>query len=334
MFSRRTAALAVALVACAFAATPARAAMEKTSIAMPVISVTFAPVYVALDKGMWKAHDLDVTLHDISGLGATNAMLAGSVDFAVASGPTLIRANIRGQKILGLGLIANGLAFDVMMSRKAAEAAHLAPEMTLADRVKALKGAKVSVDAPNTIVQAFLRYVARKGGVDPERDFVTTPMAPPAALAALGAGATQAATFTSPWQFISMSRGDFNLASGVTDVPELLPFASTVTITRPVVCEKKPTICRKLMAGYIEAHKYVHDHPAETLAVLQARMPRSNPAELKQAYERMARTTPMTPEFSTEGLMHAQELMVTGGMIKPAEKLVSFDAIYTNKFLK
>jgi ABC-type nitrate/sulfonate/bicarbonate transport system substrate-binding protein len=334
MLSKKTAALAAALFACAFAAAPARAEMEKTSIAMPVISVTFAPTYVALDKGMWKARDLDVTLHDITGLGATNAMLAGSVDFAVASGPTLIRANIRGQKIIGLGLIANGLAFDVMMSKKAATEAGLSPEMPLAARAKALKGKKVSVDAPNTIVHAFLRYVAKKGGVNPEKDFVVSIMAPPAALAALTSGATQAATFTSPWQFISMSHGDFNLASGVTDVPELLPFASTATLTRPVVCEKKPTVCEKLMAGYLEAHKYVHDHPAETLAVLQKRMPRSNPAELKQAYERMARTTPMVPSFSEEGLAHAQELMVAGGMIKESEKLKSFDGIYTNKFLK
>ena len=330
----KTTALAAALFACAAAGAPARAEMEKTSIAMPVISVTFAPTYVALDKGMWKAHDLDVKLHDITGLGATNAMLAGSVDFSVASGPTLIRANIRGQKIIGLGLMANGLAFDVMMSKAAATAAHLSPEMPLAERVKALKGAKVSVDAPNTIVQAFLRYVAKKGGVDPERGFVTTPMAPAAALAAMTSGATQAATFTSPWQFISMSRGDFNLASGATDVPELLPFASTATLTRPVVCEKKPTVCQKLMAGYVEAHKYVHDHPAETLEVLQKRMPRSNPAELKQAYERMAKTTPMSPEFSEAGLVHAQELMLAGGMIKESEKLKSFDGIYTNKFLK
>ncbi len=334
MILNKTAALAAALVACALCAAPARAEMEKTAIAMPVISVTFAPTYVALDKGMWKALGLDVTLHNIAGLGATNAMLAGSVDFAVASGPTLIRANIRGQKILGLGLIANGLAFDVIMNKDVAAKDGLKESMPLAERIKALKGTKVSVDAPNTIVQAFLRYVARKGGIDPERDFITTPMAPPAALAALSAGTTQAATFTSPWQFIAMSRGDFTLASGTNDVKELLPFASTVTLTRPEVCEKKPTVCQKLMAGYVEAHKYVHDHPAETIAILEHRMPKSKPAEMKQAYERMAETTPMSPAFSDEGLEHAQELMVTGGMIKESEKLKSFAGIYTNKFLK
>ena len=39
---------------------------------------------------MWKKLGLDVSIHDITGMGSTNAMLAGSVDFTVQSGPSLV----------------------------------------------------------------------------------------------------------------------------------------------------------------------------------------------------------------------------------------------------
>jgi len=86
MKTHRTTLFAGALIVAIASGTFARAENEKTSLALPTLTVTFMPVYVAKDLGFWEKLGLDVSLHAITGMGATNAMLSGSVDFTVQSG--------------------------------------------------------------------------------------------------------------------------------------------------------------------------------------------------------------------------------------------------------
>ena len=39
-------------------------------------------------------------------------------------------------------------------------------------------------------------------------------------------------------------------------------------------------------------------------------------------------------KIDVKGMQHAQQLMLIGEMIKPGQALKSFDAIYTNKYVK
>ena len=150
MIMKSTTLIAAAL-AVAVATSPARAQEEKTTIALPALTITFTPVYVAQDTGIWKKEGLDVTIHDIVGLGSTNAMLSGSVDFAVQSGPTLIRGNARGQKMMGVSLMAAGVAFELTLRKEAAGGMTMATPV--AERAKTLKGKKIAVDSPNSVVE-------------------------------------------------------------------------------------------------------------------------------------------------------------------------------------
>ena len=90
---------AVALSAVVAAAAPAFAA-EEVDYALPALSLSFATSYIADEMGYWKDAGLAVKMPMLPGVGAVNAVLSGSVEFANASAPTLIRSNARGQKIV------------------------------------------------------------------------------------------------------------------------------------------------------------------------------------------------------------------------------------------
>ena len=326
--------LIVWAAACAVAiavAHRARAEDEKTSIALPALTITFTPTYVAQDTGIWKKEGLDVTIHDIVGLGSTNAMLAGSVDFAVQSGPTLIRGNARGQKMMGVSLMAAGVAFELTMRKESAGGMTMATPV--AERVKSLKGKKIAVDSPNSVVEGFLRYVAAKGGVG-GRDIILSFMQPPEMLAGERSGAIDGGVHTFPWTKTSQRQGDILFASGITDVPELLPTVGTSTTTRPDFCDKKPSVCEKLVHGYVLAHAFIHDHPKESLDVLKKRMPNIDQSDLEGSFTEMVKTTPRVPSFSDAAFLSAQKLMIVGGMMKEDEKMSDFSAMYTNKYVK
>lgn len=327
----RTTMFAAALSAALASGTFAHAQTEKTSLALPTLTVTFMPVYVAKDLGFWDKLGLDVTLHDITGIGATNAMLSGSVDFTVQSGESLIRGNMRGQKMQGIALMAQGIAFEIIMTKQAAGNVTMAAP--LAERAKLLKGKKVSLASPKTVVEGVLRYVAAKGGLNPDRDLTMTFMLMPAALAALKTGDIDAAALNFPWTKMGQRDGAVVIASGLSDMPDLLPAAATTTTTRPDFCKQNRSICVKLVKGYAQAHAYVHDNPEGTLEVAKKRLPRTDIEDLKASLAALRKDTPRVPAYSEIGFKHAQELMLVGGMIRKDEMMSSFKDIYTNEFV-
>jgi NitT/TauT family transport system substrate-binding protein len=309
----------------------ARAETEKTSLALPTLTVTFMPVYIAKDLGFWEKLGLDVSLHDITGIGATNAMLAGSVDFTVHSGETLIRGNMRGQKMQGVALMAQGVAFEITMTKQAAGKITMAAP--LVERAQLLKGKTISMAAPKTVVDGFLRYIASKADLNHERDYKVTYMLPPAALAALRKGDIDAAALNFPWTKMAQTNGAVLVASGLTDVSELLPAAATSTSTRADFCKQNRSICVKLVKGYVQAHAYVHANPEGTFEVARKRMPKTNLQDLRASLDALRKDTPRVPAYSEIGFKHAQELMLVGGMIRKDEMLSSFSDIHTNEFV-
>lgn len=313
-------------------AAPAPAApMENTSIALPAQTIIFLPVYVAEDRGLWKDLGLNVTLHDITGIGSTNAMLGGSVDFAVQSGESLIRGNIRGRHMLGIALMADGEAFELDARKQSFPG--FDPSAPLAKRMTALKGKKISVDAPNTVVEALVRYFAAKAGLNAKTDMTLVYMQPTEAIAALKSGAIDAAMNNFPWNETAQRGGSIVLASGLTDLPELTPAIATTTTTRADFCNSHASICEKLVHGYVEAHKFIHEHPDKALQVAEKRMPNANLSDLKKSMPLILKTTPLVPRYQPAGFAHAQEIMVAGGMLRKDEMRTSFAGMFTNKYV-
>ncbi len=336
---RAGAALPLALVAgLAFGLVrPALAAeMDHATIALPAITFAFAPVYIAQDEGFWAKRGLEVKSPVITGIGAMNAVLSGSVEFSISSMPSVIRANIRGRKITAIGQAFGGTAVELVMRKDLAEAKGITVTSPLAERAAALKGLKVGMLAPNTIVHAYLRYFAHKGGIDPERDFTLSIMSQQAAIAALKSKDIGAMAQVLPYSTIAIHNGSaVMLSSGnAGDFPELLPFALNGITARPDTCEKRAATCEKMVAGYQDAMRFLKSHPKEAGAILKKRIPHMDPGTFDDAFETTRRWTPETMKIDVKGMQHAQQLMLIGEMIKPGQELKSFDAIYTNKYVK
>ncbi len=332
---RKIACVIAALAAIAALGRPVAAAdMEKASVALPVTSLTFSPNYVAMAEGFWMRHGLDISLHNITGVGAMNAVLAGSIDFSNSSGPVVIRANIRGAKVQGIGLLLNGLPLAITVPPGTLEKAGLTLKSPVAARAKLLKGKTVTVVSPNTIPHIYLRYFARKGGLNPERDLTVTSMSPVEGLAALKNHTVQGYVQSAPWPQFSVKEGvgEYLTNPPSVDLPEFSPFAYNVVVTKTGFCDSKPGLCTKMMAGYADALTFMREHPDRAAADLQKVMPKVDPAVLKAALALIVQLTPETTKLSIPELTHAQDLMVAGHMIKELEKLASFDGVYTNKY--
>jgi hypothetical protein len=93
-------------------------------------------------------------------------------------------------------------------------------------------------------------------------------------------------------------------------------------------------MCTALVGGFAEAVAFIHAKPTEAGAILKKRIPNMDDATFIDAFEATRRGIAKSIGFSEAGLKNAQELMVVGGMIKPEERLASFETIYTNAYVK
>jgi NitT/TauT family transport system substrate-binding protein len=325
----------VTLMGLLFASTGALA-QDQAKLAIPTFSLTLSPIYIAADKGYWKAEGLELEMPLIAGIGATNALLAGSVDFTATTAASFTRAIGRGQKLFAIANTLEKVQLEIVVSKAWAEKSKLSAADPIGKRTLALKDAKIAVDAPNTIVHGYVRYAARAAGLDPDRDVTVSPMQPPAMLQALKSGQVDGFAMSRPWPSMVRREGiAVTLASSPAgDFPELNPFGYNMIITRPGVCEAKPAVCRKLLAGLKKALELMHDQPAEALAVLKKRFDKTDPDLVEDAYKGVMAGTPRSPEVREAGLANAQEYMLKAGQIKADEMLKSFAGIYTNAYAK
>lgn len=327
---------AAALLAAVFAATTAAAqqgAVEDVVVAVPNFTFTLTPTFVAEELGLWAKHGLRFKMIQVSGVGATNAVIAGSADFAQAGGSTLTRANARGQHLIA---IANTVERNiVMITLRKDLAAGFDAKAPLAERAKVLRGRTMGVGAIQANPHAYLRVVAARGGIDPESIRVTA-MQGNSMLAALKAGTIDGMSNSPPFPLKPVVDGvSVVIASGPDgDPPNALDFAYNVILTRPDTCTKRRSVCLKVGQVYKEAVAYMHAHPKETEAVLQKKFSNLEAALIDLSFQAILKSTPKVPLVTRKAMENADDFNVEAGFMKASEKLKDYDALFTDEFVK
>jgi NitT/TauT family transport system substrate-binding protein len=326
--------LAIAALVAALAPA-ARAQMEQTTLAVPTFSLTFSAAYIAEDKGFWKDQGLDVKIQNIAGVGAANAVLAGSVDFANTTGSAATRAAARGQTMVAVANTLDKVQIEIVLSKAYADKIKFAATDTVEKRAQALKGAKIAVDAPNSIVHGYVKYVARKGGINPDRDVTVAPMQPPAMMQALRTGQVDGIAMSRPWTSMARREGAVSLVSSPAgELPELNPFPYNLFVTRPDFCPSKPSVCKKMVAGIRKALEFMHDKPDEALVLLKKRFEKTDPDLVEDAFKGTLASTPRSPEVNEIAFVRAQDYLVFSGLITEQEKISGFSTLFNNSYAK
>lgn len=321
----------------ALAIAPSQAQMmEKATIAIPINSVNFAPVYIAQDLGLWKKAGIDVTVKLVRGIGATNAVIAKSLEFANGSGATVLRGQRRGRNIVAIMTTVTRPTFEVVLDKNVAKKLGVAMSAPVEERAKALKGLRIGLSGLNNISHTFLNYVLYRGGLK-QSDITIVKLAPPSMYAALKRGDIDGFETGVPWTLIPVEAGDaVNWISGIrADMPELSNFTNTVLIARGGYCEKEPTICRKVVKGYQSALRVIHNDPETALKILQKQFKRMKPELVRKAFESTVRvaTNKADGKFPEGGMAAVQDFMIKAGHMKEKDKFSSFDHMFTERYL-
>jgi ABC-type nitrate/sulfonate/bicarbonate transport system substrate-binding protein len=264
-----------------------------------------------------------------------NAVLAGSADFTMGTGPVFLRAAAQGQRFFAIANLVDRPMVELVLRKDIAEAAGITDKMPPAERAKALKGRTIAIQGVGSIVHAWQRYVANLGGLDVENDVRIAPMDPPAMLPALENKAVDGYATSMPFTTQSVVKGSaVMLVSAVTDAPELLPFAYGLIYTRPETCQTKRDLCARVARAYAAASKMIQEKPDQVFEILTKRFPRMDAQLLAAAWQVAQKAHAKDIRVTVAQLENSQKVSLAAKLLDPKDALKSYDGLFSDEFVR
>jgi NitT/TauT family transport system substrate-binding protein len=311
----------------------AQVRLQDATMAVPVVGLAFSLSYLADDLNLWEKHGVRMKTVEISGIGAMNSVISGSVDFTQSSGSAITRAAARGQRLLAIVETLDRPSVQVVLRKDLAVG--FDPAASLEKRALALRGRIIAVDAINSIIHAYVRFLAKRAGFDPEEIHIAV-LQPPNMLVALQGRSIEGFAMAPPWAQKPVLDGNaVMVASGPDGDPaDLAPFTNTAVATKPETCTKRKTLCAAVGATFREAVAFMLDRPREALTLLKKRFAPLDDQQLAAAFADISKITPRSLAVTRMALENAELFNIEAGLLKPEEKLTSYDGLFTDAYLR
>ena len=308
----------------------------ETSLAIPPASFAHAATYLAADLDIFHDNGLTLRLVDAPADGGLAAVRSGSVDWTLASGLEFARAAGGAPRLLAIANLVERPLLEIVLKKTFADQGKFDPRGLVATRGKLLRGRSIAVDPATPVLAGWLRIVAARAGLDPDKDFRIVTMPEAAMAGAMASGGVDAYVASSPVAAAGLRDGaGVILASALAgDAPELLPGAWSLLTTRDDSCQKRRVVCEKIVKSYVEATRVMRDESLRTTLALKRRFPGLADEALKASIEAIRRATPIFPAPTAQALLNTEAFGVAAGIVKAEDARKSFDGLFTADFVR
>ena len=132
--------------------------LRKIQVGVPSVSMGNIIIFVTKEAKLYEKHGLDAEVITMNGSGiASKALISGGIQIAPIATPTVINANLSGSDMAILAHTMPGVVHALMVK----------PEIK---KPEDLKGKKIAVSSLGSLTDFLVRYIARKKGLNPDRD--------------------------------------------------------------------------------------------------------------------------------------------------------------------
>ena len=233
------------------------ASAERLQVAHSTLTATNAVLWVARDKGIFQGHGLDVRLIYVAGVRSLQALLANEVEIVSVAGSTAIQANLAGADTVIIGGISNSVLMWLVV----------APGITTA---AGLRNGRLAVTRFGSLSDFMARTYLRRAGLTPDRDVALIQTGGyPESVAALQAGAIQAAMLSPPYHKIAMKRLGFR---ELVDLSQTMKYQSNALVTLRRFAQTQPATVTAFLKSYVEAVRVFKQEREFTIGVLSRAM--------------------------------------------------------------
>lgn len=233
-------------------------ALDKIRIGMGALSPTNSAIWVAEERGFFKKHGLDVEAIFIGGGAARgiNALLAGDIQFASASGGPVISSMLKGSDVTMIAALNNKGVHRLMVR----------PDI---DTPEALKGKRIAITAFGTASHTVLTLLLNHWNLRQEDLNVLQIGSSPTMLVSLQKKIVDGAVLTDPSYFIAEDTG-FRVLADLAKM-NIHYLQSMLVSTRGYLRSNRDQATR-VMRAYVEGIAYFKRNKKDSIRVILKKM--------------------------------------------------------------
>jgi ABC-type nitrate/sulfonate/bicarbonate transport system substrate-binding protein len=296
-----------------------------------------APVFVAIDRGLFKAHDLEVTYKSIdSGALSSAALISGSAQVTSSDLMGIAPLEKQGKHFMMIYNLLDRMTMDMVVRKDALKRAGYKPDTPPQEHAKILKGMTVGITRPAAPTDIFARYLMTEAGLDPKRDATLVQVGGPAALrAAFLSGKIDAFMLSPPLPqtLEKQGAGTIIVRNTLGELPSLKDISYITLYCTADYAKKNPEALKAYVKGVQEAVKWIKANESEALKLLGAKWFKStSPEALKASLDGLLPAMSATGIFTKEGLEKVTKVYKTVG--EDVDIDLSEGKLWTNAFTK
>ncbi len=264
----------------------------KVKLVQVIPALSFAPTYVAMDKGLFAAEGVEISFQRVRGGAAGKAAISGgSAEFCACSGNDLLDM-VRNQiPALGVHGIATGMTMNIFVNKAflgKLKKRGITPRSSLQKRILALKNAKMGVTSLGGAPDLYSRWLIGTVGLNPKKDITNIAIGIPPALRAAAMKGSIDGFFLSPPLAQQMELdGQGSILIYAREVAEFKEFVHEALIVQTRLAEKNPRLVEKVVRAMARSNNFIQDRTAEASKLLQKRFARINPEVINKSVELM-----------------------------------------------
>jgi NitT/TauT family transport system substrate-binding protein len=329
-FLIRAAAVLVGITIGATAA-DAQKPLTKATSALGGDGFIFVLHHLAKDAGLFASEGLDVESVDVgSGPRQAAALMGGSSEFTSLGFTHVLKSIAQGGNLVALAPALSLMDIQLVLSNEAMKKTGIAMTMPVDERVKRLKGLKISITTPGSTTDTWLRSLVRARGHDPDSFLTIQPIAGGnPMLAALSKHATEGFAWGPPQSHMAVSQGIGQIAVDpfADTIPEIQGVPYVVIITSLDTLEHKPKVLRGAVRAYTKAMKFAREQPDAARQIMRKAFPDIEEPIFNAAWANYQKAIPTSPMITRETFDKTQAwLNITAPKIKVPYETTVYDA--------
>ena len=287
-------------------------------------------LYVAVQEKLFQKHGLEPEVSYVQGGPlALQSVLTKQADVGILSYEHVLTAAVQGKRIVSFFNIANRPVNNVIASDKLTEGSD---KLSVADKVKKLKGQRVAMPSANGSGEKMLGVLAKKYGLTLPGDISAVYLGAeaPSYVAAFQKDLIDAALPFEPAGVLVQQAGKgkifLNMMNG--EIPEFRDILFMTLATHPDVMKERPEMLRKIAQVFAEAQKILKDEPQRGMAIMAKEYPSMTAETNAEAYKTVSQI------WTRDGNMSEAQARATFAYLQPKGTAeVDFPSTFTNEFL-
>jgi ABC-type nitrate/sulfonate/bicarbonate transport system substrate-binding protein len=290
--------------------------LRKVSIGLSSMTFAPAPARVADKMGIFAKHGFAPSFVVLdSGNAATAALLSGSLQVIVGGPGEHVAAAARGQDIVAIANVYQGLGGSLILSKVAAEKIGVAPDAPIVQRLRALDGLLIGSSSATSSYTVAVKSAADSAGASVRFTYMAQTVTP----GAMEKGAIDGFMASAPvWSVPVISGNGLLWLSGPGgDFPaEYAPASSTsIQMMRPTA-EKDPTLVKAFRDTFAEFVTILKERPDEVKAAVAALYPDLSSETIEVLFQKEAIAWAAKP-LTVDDMRHEIAFVKTAGANLP-----------------